>query len=125
MEHTYLKQRAQRLNLKNADLAALSNLSPPRLSNYFRGRVSLDYSKIKELTDVISDFEKLQTYFPVPIGAGDPKLLAIAVERFRAGLFDDFAKLTQSIDWQKPEGLALKFPKIFIEKTPRKTKTQS
>src|SRR5882762_9129407 len=113
MEHKLLKQRAQRLNLRGGDLAALANLQAPKLSNYFRGRIGLDAAKRNELIQVLDDLEKLNTYFPVPVGSGDAKLLAIALERFRTGRFESFSKLTKAIDWTKPEGLERNFPKLF------------
>ncbi len=113
MEHKLLKQRAQRLNLRGGDLAALANISAPKLSNFFRGRIDFDAAKRNELVQVLDDLEKLNSYFPITVNTSDAKLLAIALERFRNGRFESFLKLTKAIDWTKPEGLERRFPKLF------------
>jgi len=112
MEHKHLKQRCQRLNLRSGDLASLVGLSAPKLSNFFRGRITLDAAKRKDLIQTLTDLETLRTYFPVPIG-GDAGELSIALDRFRAGRFESFRKLTQAINWTLPEGLERTFPKLF------------
>jgi hypothetical protein len=114
MDHNILKQRASNLGLRGGDLAALANLSGPKLSNFFRGRITLDALKRKELVEVLDDLEKLKEYFPVPIGTHDPKEVAVMLQRFRTGRFTSFLRLTKAIDWSElPEGLNQKFPKLF------------
>jgi hypothetical protein len=114
MEHKHLKQRSQKLNLCGGDLAALANISAPKLSNFFRGRANLDPAKRNEIIQVLDDLEKLNSCFPIAVNTSDAKQLAIALDRFRDGRFESFAKLTKAIDWTaEPERLERKFPKIF------------
>ncbi len=119
MEHENLNQRSKKLNLRGADLASLANISAPKLSNFFRGRINLDAGKRKELVQVLDDLEKLNACFPVVVSTSDAKVLAVALERFRTGLFKKFAKATKAIDWADPEGLNRKYPKLFAAKTKR------
>lgn len=115
MDHEFLKQRAAKLGLRGGDLAALANLSGPKLSNFFRGRITLDAAKRSELVGVIDDLEKLKECSPIPLGVHDPKQAAIALERWRTGKFTSFLRLMKSISWETPEGLNRKFPKLFKE----------
>ena len=126
MEHKNLKQRAQKLNLRGGDLAALANIQAPKLSNFFRGRINLDAAKRSELGSVLDDLETLNTCFPVVVSTSDAKVLAVALERFRAGLFKSFATATMAIDWADPEGLNRKYPKLFATKAkkPKKVKAK-
>jgi transcriptional regulator with XRE-family HTH domain len=113
MEHENLKRRSQKLNLRGGDLAALANISAPKLSNFFRGRDTLDAAKRSEIVQVLNDLEKMNSYFPVVVSTSDAKQLAVALERFRNGKFESFSKLTKTIDWTNPEGLGRKYPKLF------------
>jgi hypothetical protein len=116
MQHEHLKQRAQKLGLHGGDLAALANLSAPKMSNFFRGRITLDPVKVKEITSVIDDLERLKEFFPVPLGFHDMKLIAVTIERLRTDKFNSFRRLMKAIDWEEtPEGLERKFPRIFKE----------
>jgi transcriptional regulator with XRE-family HTH domain len=99
MHHEHIRNRAQKLGLKGGDLAALSNLSGSQLSNFFKGRITLDAAKLKELVAVIEDLERLNGLFPVPIGTHDVKLLALAIDRLRDGLFEKYGELTSSTSW--------------------------
>ena|SRR5260370_31932156 len=116
MFHQNLKHRAVKLGLRGGDLAALINLSAPKMSNFFRGRSSLDAAKLRELIETLDDLERLKTFFPVPVGGTSVAELAVALDRFRQGKFTSFEKLTKAINWETPEGLERKFPKIFKEK---------
>jgi hypothetical protein len=113
MDHNILKQRAFKLGLRGGDLAALANLSGPKLSNFFRGRINLDAMKRKDLVEVLDDLEKLKEYFPILIGVHDPKQTAVMLQRFRTGKFTSYLRLTRSINWSEPEGLNRTFPKLF------------
>lgn len=99
MFHENIRQRMTKLNLRGGDLAALANVSAPKLSNFFKGRVELDAAKRKELNEVLSDIEKLKNYFPIPIGVHDPKLLALAIQRLRDGEFQEFAEIMNGTIW--------------------------
>jgi hypothetical protein len=116
MEHEFLKQRASKLGLRGGDLAALASISAPKLSNFFRGRITLDAAKRNELVAVLTDLESLEKYFPVSLGTHDPKQVAVMLERFRTGKFESFLKLTKAIKWDEPEGLNRKFPKVFTSR---------
>jgi hypothetical protein len=114
MEHHFIKERASKLGLRGGDLAALANISAPKLSNYFRGRAPLDSTKRAELLQVLDDLEALENHFPIPLGLHDMKLTALMLERFRTGRFSSFLRLTRAIDWRElPEGLSRKYPKVF------------
>jgi hypothetical protein len=113
MEHEHLKQRAAKLGLRGGDLAALANIAGSKLSNYFRGRITLDAAKRNELMEVIVNLEKLKDCFPILLGTHDAKQVAVMLERFRTGKFEKFLELTKSIQWDEPEGLNRKFPKLF------------
>ncbi len=113
MLHQHLKQRSLKLGLRGGDLAALVGISAPKMSNYLRGRISLDGAKQKEVIQTLDDLERLRTLFPIPVGCHDVKELAVTLERLREGKFNSFEKLMKAIDWTTPEGLKRKFPKIF------------
>jgi transcriptional regulator with XRE-family HTH domain len=95
----------RKLNLKSGDLAALANISAPTLSNFFKGRRELDAIKCKLLDQLLKEIEELKMFFPVPIGLHDPKLLALALHRFRTGRFESFRRLMSVIVWQPREDL--------------------
>ena len=116
MQHENLKHRAHKLGLNGGDLASLANLSAPSISQFFRGRKSLDAAKVKQIDEVLDGLEKLKEYFPVPVGFHDMKLVATALERLHTGKLESFQKLTKAISWDTPEGLDRKFPRIFKEK---------
>lgn len=99
MHHEIVKRKAQQLGLKGGDLAALANISAPKLSNFFRGRASLDEAKLRELGELLNDLESMKTCFPIPIGTHDAKLLALAIERFREGRFNAFRDVMGASDW--------------------------
>jgi hypothetical protein len=121
MLHEISKQRAAKLGLRGGDLASLANISGPKLSNYFRGRVELDAAKRSEIEEVLSDLENLEKVFPISIGVHDAKLTARMLERFRTGKFEVFETLTKTIDWsEQPEGLERKFPRLFKVKKDNK-----
>jgi hypothetical protein len=115
MQHEHIKHRTQRLGLKGGDLAALVSSSPSKLSEFFRGRRTLDPVKVKEIVAILDDIERLKEYFPVPIGTHDPKLLALTIERLRSGRFESFRGLMP--DWAGTDdelnALKKQFPKIF------------
>jgi hypothetical protein len=113
MHHEHIKHRAQKLGIKGGDLAALANLSAPQVSNFFKGRITLDAAKLKEVMAVIEDVERLNKLFPVPISSHDVKLLAVAIDRLRDGKFEKFGELTSTTQWTEPQNLRNKFPKIF------------
>jgi hypothetical protein len=122
MEHEHLKQRASKLGLRGGDLAALAGMNAPSLSNFFRGRTTLDAMKRKELTQVLADLEKLRDYFPIPIGVHDAKQVAVMLERFRTGRFEEFLKLTSSGKWnEEPEGMNRKYKKVFASRAAKQT----
>ena len=100
MFHEQVKRRMQKLTLRGGDLAALANISAPKLSNFFKGRIELDAAKRQELLTILNDIERLKSYFPVPIGTHDPKLLALAIERLREGIFEEFGIVTRGTDWE-------------------------
>jgi hypothetical protein len=118
MQHEHIKHRTQRLGLKGGDLAALVSVSPSKVSEFFRGRRTLDAVKVKEIVGILDDIERLKEYFPVPIGTHDPKLLALTIERLRGGKFEPFCGLMP--DWAgtefELETLKKNFPKIFKHK---------
>ena len=113
MLHQHLRQRSAELGLRGGDLAALVGMSAPKMSNYFKGRITLDAVREKEIISVLDDLERLPHFFPIRIGCHDIKELAIALERLRQGKFNSFEKLMKAISWEAPEGLERKFPKIF------------
>jgi hypothetical protein len=113
MLHKHLKERSLNIGLRGGDLAALVGLSAPKMSNYFKGRITLDAGKVKELIQTLEDLERLRTFFPIPVGCHDIKELAVTLERLRQGKFNSFEKLMKAITWDTPEGLNRKFPKIF------------
>jgi hypothetical protein len=117
MEHENLKRQAAELGLRGGDLAALANMAGSKLSNFFRGRITLDAAKRNELMEVIADLKKLKACFPILIGTHDAKQVAVMLERFRTGKFEKFLELTKSIQWDEPEGLNRKFPKLFKSNT--------
>ena len=114
MQHEYLKQRAHKLGLRGGDLAALSNLSAPKLSNFFRGRITLDAAKLKEVVAVLDDLEMFKEFFPIPLGFHDMKLVALTLERLRTGRFESFRRLMKAIRWEETSAdVERKFPRIF------------
>ncbi len=118
MFHENLKRQMQKLNLRGGDLAALVNMSAPKLSNFFKGRIELDAAKRKELLGILNDIERLKSYFPVPIGTHDP-------ERLREGTFEEFGIVTKGTDWEDvpketKESLERHFFALFKSKTGRK-----
>ncbi len=113
MLHQHLKQRSAKLGLRNGDLASLVGMTPSKMSDYIKGRLTLDAVKEKEIISVLEDLERLPRFFPIPIGSHDLKELAVALERLRQGKFNSFEKLMRAITWETPEGLERKFPKIF------------
>jgi len=88
-------------------------MTPSKMSDYIKGRLTLDAVKEKEIISVLEDLERLPRFFPIPIGSHDLKELAVALERLRQGKFNSFEKLMRAITWETPEGLERKFPKIF------------
>lgn len=125
MFHEQVKRQMQTLNLRGGDLAALVNVSAPKLSNFFKGRIELDAAKRKELLGILNDIERLKSYFPVPIGTHDPKLLALAIERLREGVFEEFGIVTTGTDWEDvpketKESLERHFFTLFKSKKGRK-----
>lgn len=124
MFHEQVKRQMQKLNLRGGDLAALVNVSAPKLSNFFKGRIELDADKRKKLIDALHDIEQLKSSFPIPVGMHDPKLLALAIERFREGKFKPFTDLTKNTSWDVPketeESLERHYPALFKNKLRRK-----
>lgn len=118
MQHEHIRHRAQRLGLKGGDLAALVNSSPSKISEFFRGRRTLDVAKVKEIVGILDDIERLKVYFPVPIGTHDPKLLALTIERLRTDKFESFRGLMPNWERMDDELVLLKknFPKLFKTK---------
>jgi transcriptional regulator with XRE-family HTH domain len=95
MFHEHIRQRVQKLGIKNGEFAALVGVSAPAFSNFLKGRKEIPDAK--RLDAVLQDLEDLKTYFPIPLGLHDAKLLAVALERFRAGKFNSFRRLTQVV----------------------------
>ncbi len=125
MFHEHLKTRMTKLSLKSGDLAALANISAPTLSNFFKGRRELDAARCKLLNQTLEEIEQLRTFFPVPIGLHDPKLLALALHRLRTGKFESFRRLTAAVAWKPKEDLKhLKrhHPALFRKKGKREEK---
>ncbi len=116
MLHQNLKQRSLKLGLRGGDLAALVGISAPKMSNFFKGRITLDAAKQNEVIQTLADLERLRAFFPIPVGCHDMKELAMTLERLRQGKFNSFEKLMKAIDWETPEGLERKFPKVFRTK---------
>lgn len=121
MQHENLKQRMQRVGLKGGDLAALVNVAPSKISEFFRGRRTIDAGKVKEIEEVLRDLERLPQYFPIPVGVHDMKLLALALERLRAGRFDTFHSQMQGTDWslsvEEKLRVEREFPRVFKSKS--------
>lgn len=116
MLHEHIKARINKLGMKGGDFAALVGVSQPKMSNFLRGRSSFDAARTKEILKTLDDLESFKKYFPIPLGTHDPALLAIALERFRDGLFEPFRKAMRKTDWERsytPEHLSLKYPRIF------------
>jgi hypothetical protein len=120
MQHENLKQRSLKLGLRGGDLASLINLSAPKMSNFFRGRNTLDAAKQKELIQVLEDLERLNNIFPIQVATHDAKQIALALDRLREGKFNQFMDISGTIDWSETSGeterVKRKFPKIFKEK---------
>src|SRR5271157_4437335 len=140
MFHQNLKNRCAKLGLKGGDIAALISVSPPKISNFFKGRAGLASHKEKALLQVLDDLENLRHYFPVPIGTHDIKELALTLERLREGRYETFKDVMEKTSWKKicegryeriqeekqdtewtatpeeEESLKRKFPKMFVAK---------
>ncbi|HXM97164.1 MAG TPA: hypothetical protein VN982_01680 [Candidatus Dormibacteraeota bacterium] len=95
MFHEHIKQRVQKLGIKNGEFAALVGISAPAFSNFLKGRKEVPDAK--RLDVVLQELEDLKKCFPIPLGLHDAKLLAVALERFRAGKFKSFLRLTQVV----------------------------
>ena len=117
MLHQHLKQRSLKLGLRGGDLAALVGISAPKMSNFLRGRISLDGAKQKEVIQTLHDLERLNQIFPIPVGCHDVKEAALALDRLREGKFDKFMGISSTVDWretlEETERVTRKFPKIF------------
>lgn len=116
MLHEHIKNRVRNLGLKAGDFAAVIGVSQPMMSNFLRGRSNFDPARMKELLAVLDDLESLKKVFPVPVAMHDPKLLAITLERLRAGLFEPFRSTMKQVDWEnqvEPEHMSRKYPKLW------------
>jgi hypothetical protein len=120
MQHQHLKHRCLKLGLRGGDLAALVGISAPKMSNFFKGRVTLDGAKQNEVIQTLDDLERLNQIFPVPVGCHDVKEAALALDRLREGKFDQFVGISSTVDWsetlEETERIRRKFPKIFGNK---------
>lgn len=122
MLHEEIRRRVRNLGIKGGDFAALVGVSQPKMSGFLRGRSSFDAARMKEIQTTLDDLESFKKYFPIPLGVHDPALLAIALERFRDGLFERFRKAMTATDWERTytqEHLSLKYPRIFNERPKR------
>jgi hypothetical protein len=117
MLHQHLKQRSLKLGLRGGDMAALVGISAPKMSNFLKGRITLDAAKQNEIIQTLEDLERLNQIFPVPVGCHDVKEAALALDRLRQGKFDKFVGISNSVDWsetlEETERVKRKFPKIF------------
>jgi hypothetical protein len=117
MQHQHFKQRSLKLGLRGGDLAALVGISAPKMSNFFKGRITLDGAKQKEINETLKDLERLNEIFPVPVGCHDVKEAALALDRLREGKFDQFVGVSSTVNWsetsEETERVKRKFPKIF------------
>lgn len=96
MFHDQIHERVKKLGMSGAAFAAVANMSAPKLSNFFKGRIELSAGKAKELDQLLRDIVALQQCFPIPLEMHDAKWLKLAVERFREGKFGIFRFLTIS-----------------------------
>jgi len=94
MFHDHIRDRVKKLGMSGASFAAVANMSAPKLSNFFKGRIELPAGKAKELDQLLRDIVALQQSFPIPLEMHDAKWLKLALERFRAGKFRNFRRLT-------------------------------
>ncbi len=111
MYHDQILKRVRELGMSGAAFAAVANMSAPKLSNFFKGRVELPAGKAKELDLLLRDIAALQLCFPIPLEMHDAKWLKLALARFRAGKFRSFRRLTKAFaksetdetiqDWSK------------------------
>jgi hypothetical protein len=88
--------------MNQAEFASVANMSPPKLSNFLKGRIELPPGKAKELDRLLRDIVGMQQCFPIPLEMHDAKWVKVALERFRAGKFKKFRRLTN--EFAKCEG---------------------
>jgi hypothetical protein len=101
MLHEHLHNRALLIGISTRSLAILTHISVGKLADYFKGRCELsDMAKAKELVQVLDDIQRLQRCFPISVSISDVKLLALAIERLRAGRFDAYETLTTTTNWE-------------------------
>lgn len=125
MLHENIKERLTKLGVKGGDFAALVGVSQPKMSTFLSGRSSFDAARTKEILTTLDDLENFKKYFPIPMAMHDPKLIAVALERLRDGIFERFLELMQDTEWYEipeiPEDrLRLKYPKLFKCNDPEK-----
>jgi hypothetical protein len=118
MFHESIRRRIFVLGLNKGVLAELVGVSAPAMSNFLKGRKQL--KDLKQLGTVLTELESLKKCFPIPLGMQDPKLLALALERFREGKFTKFIELTQSTNWRPSredvKSLRRHYPKLWKAK---------
>jgi hypothetical protein len=93
----------QKIGLKNRVLAALVNISAPRLSLYLKGCCGLKAGKDKELDNILNALVELQAAFPVTISLDDARELEWWLELLRRRKFEPFRKLTRKTKWNEEE----------------------
>jgi hypothetical protein len=101
MYHDQIYERVRKLGMSGAAFASVANISAPKLSNFFKGRLELPAGKAKELDQPLRDIAALQQRFPIPLEMHDAKWLKLALERFRSGSFETFHNLTK--EFANPE----------------------
>jgi len=119
MFHEHIRQRVQKLGIKNGEFAALVGISAPAFSNFLKGRKEIPDAK--RLDVMLQDLEELKKCFPIPLGLHDAKLLAIALERYRAGKFNSFKRLTKVVSAslkikEEIKVLRRRYPKLWKSK---------